>query len=184
MIIGVVGPIASGKSMLSEALVKRGFAKLSFSAEVREEAQKRELPIERKILQDLGNEMRMREGNDYWARRVIAKIKNEKNHVIEGIRNTAEVEALRKLADFILIAIDAPLEKRYQWIIMRRKDSDPSSLEEVKKIDARDRGEGEAAHGQQSAACIALADIKLMNDKSREQFEKKVEKVLKKMKIE
>lgn len=183
MIIGVVGPIASGKSMLSDALVKRGFTKLSFSAEVREEAKNRGIPIERSALQDLGNDMRQKKGNDYWAQRVIAKIEKGRHHIIEGIRNPAEVTTLQKLNDFVLIAVDAPVEKRYQWIMIRQKDSDPSSLEAVKAIDARDRGEGEAVHGQQSAACVEMATIRLYNDKTKEHFEKKVDKLLRKLKV-
>lgn len=184
MIIGIVGPIASGKSMLSDSLVKKGFLKLSFSAEVREEATKRGLPIKRKELQDLGNEMRLTEGSDYWALRIIKKVDSTKNFVIEGIRNPVEVEALRKLNNFILVAIDAPIEKRFQWIMIRQKDSDPASLEGVKAIDARDRGEGEELHGQQSAKCVEMADYYLINDKTKEHFEKKVEKFLKKLKID
>ncbi|MBI2632060.1 AAA family ATPase [Candidatus Pacearchaeota archaeon] len=183
MIIGVVGPIASGKSMLSDALVKRGFIKLSFSAEVREEAAKKNILIRRKELQDLGNEMRLKEGKDYWAKRIIAKMREGENYVVEGIRNLSEVESLRKLNNFILVAVDAPIEKRYQWIMIRGKDSDPSSLEDVKKIDARDRGEGEEAHGQQSAKCVEMADYHLSNDKTKENFEKKVIKFLKKLKV-
>lgn len=183
MIIGVVGPIASGKSMLSDALVKKGFVKLSFSAEVRNEAKNRGIPIERKLLQDLGNDMRMKEGSDYWAKRIITKIESKKNYVIEGIRNPAEVDALKKLDNFSLAAVDAPIEKRFQWIMMRGKDSDPSSLEGVKKIDARDRGEGEEGHGQQSAKCVEMADYHLLNDKTKENFEKKVDNFLKKFKV-
>lgn len=180
MIIGIVGTIASGKSMLSDALVQKGFSKLSFSAEVREEAKKRGIEIERKLLQDLGNEMRKKEGNDYWARRIIDKIKDG-NYVVEGIRNAAEVEALKKLENFTLIAVDAPLEKRYQWVMLRGKDSDPSSLEGVKAIDARDRGEGEEHFGQQTAKCVEMAEIELINNKSKEHFNKKVDKLLKKL---
>lgn len=184
MIIGVVGPIASGKSMLSDTLVKRGFVKLSFSAEVREDAAQRGLPIKRKELQDLGNEMRLKEGRDYWAKKVIERIKPGNNYVIEGIRNPAEVDALRKLENFVLIAVSAPIEKRFQWIMMRGKDSDPASLDGVKEIDARDRGEGEEMHGQQSAKCAEMADFYLTNDKEKEHFEKKVDKFLKKLKID
>ncbi len=183
MIIGVVGPIASGKSMLSDMLIEKGFVRFSFSQEVREEAKKREIPIERKLLQDLGNEMREKHGRDYWAQRIISKLEKGKHHVIEGIRNPAEVEALQKLENFVLIAVDAPIEKRFQWIIMRGKDSDPHTIEGVKAIEARDRGEGEAEHGQQSALCVDMATIKLVNDKSREHFREKIEKLLKEMKI-
>lgn len=183
VIIGVVGPIASGKSILSDMLVQKGFTKLSFSAEVREEANIRGIPIERKHLQDLGNKMRKEQGGDYWAQRIISKIEPNKKYIIEGIRNLHEVHALKKLSNFKLIAVDAPIEKRFQWIMLRGKDSDPSSLEKVKIIDARDRGHGEDEHGQQVSACIEMAEIKIMNDSTKEKLRRNMEKLLKKLKI-
>lgn len=181
MIIGVVGPIASGKSVLSDMLVSKGFIRYSFSNEVREEAKLRGIAIERRQLQDLGNKMREEFGRDYWAQRIIRKLEKGKNYVIEGIRNPGEIIALGRLPDFRLIAVDAPIEKRFQWIMIRQKDSDPASLEQVKKIDARDRGEGEDKNGQQVGASIEMANIKVMNDKTKEHLEKKIEKVLKKL---
>lgn len=183
MIIGVVGPIASGKGVLTDILVLKGFVRMSLSDEVRQEAKARGLPIERKILQDIGNEMRLKYGNDYWANRLTSKVEEGKNYVIEGIRNPGEVLALRKCKDFILVAIDAPIETRFQWIIMRGKDSDPQSLDEVKKIDARDRGQGEESHGQQSSLAMQGADFKILNDSTKEAMRKKVDKILKKLKI-
>ena len=183
MIIGVVGPIASGKNVITDFLFEKGFTRLSLSEEVREETRLRGLPIERKILQDIGNEMRLKNGLDYWANRLIAKMDLSKNYVVEGIRNPGEVSALRKLKEFILIATDAPIEKRFQWIMLRGKDSDPSSLEEVKKIDSRDRGEGEGAHGQQSILSMQTANFKIINDSTKEAMRKKAEKIFKKIGI-
>ncbi len=183
MIIGVVGQIASGKSILSDILVQHGFDKLAFSSEIREELRLRGLPLERKILQDIGNEMREREGNEYWAKRVIAKINYGKNYVIEGMRNPAEIEALQRLDNFILIAVDAPIERRFQWIMMRGKDGDPHTLEGIKLIDARDMGIGEESHGQKTAECIKRSDHIIINDGTKEQLTKKIEKLLKKLKI-
>lgn len=184
MIIGIVGPIASGKSIVSDMLVKKGFVKLSFSAEVRAEATKRGILIERKQLQDLGNLLREQEGDDYWARRVIAQMQSGMSYVVEGIRHPAEVTALRALPGFVLIGVTAPLEQRYQWIMMRGKDSDPASLEGVRTIDARDQGSGEGSHGQQSAAAFQLADYTLVNDMTKEKLEQKIHMLLRKLGIE
>ncbi|HVY01757.1 MAG TPA: hypothetical protein VHA12_03260 [Candidatus Nanoarchaeia archaeon] len=183
MIIGVVGPIASGKNVLTDMLALKGFIRMSLSDEVREEARIRGLPIERKILQDIGNEMRLKNGNDYWANRLISKVEDGKNYVIEGIRNPGEVTALRKCKEFVLIAIDAPIEKRFQWIIMRGKDSDPHTLDEVKKVDARDRGAGEGEHGQQSSLAMQGADFQIINDSTKEAMRKKIDKILKKLNL-
>lgn len=168
MIVGITGPIASGKSILAEMLVERGFIRLTLSEEVREEARVRGIPIERTALQNLGNEMRSKHGNGYWALRLITKTQPNKNYVIEGIRNQGEVHELRKERNFILIGVTAPEELRLQWILKRTKDSDPKTLEGIRTIDARDRGKGEAAHGQQSEACFAMADAYIINNTTLE----------------
>jgi len=178
MIIGVTGPIASGKSVLIEMLIEKGFISFGLSNEVREEANKQGIPINRKALQDLGNAMREKYGSGYWAERVISKLSAGKNHVIDGIRNPGEIEVLKKLGNFVLIGVDAPVEKRFQWILARNKDSDPKTLEEIRAIDSRDRGAGELSHGQQSAKCYEMADVFIQNDGSFEDLARKVSELL------
>ena len=183
MIIGIVGPIASGKSVLSEILIAGGFIRFSLSDEVREEAREQKIPIERKHLQDLGNLMREKFGKGYWMQRIIKKMQEDKNYIIDGIRNPGEIEELEKLKDFILIGVNAPLEKRFEWIITRNKDSDPKTLDGVKVIDARDRGKGEEKHGQQVDKCYSLADYYIENDGSLDDSYKKCEKLIEELKI-
>lgn len=178
MIIGITGTLASGKSVIVDALVQKGFVYFKLSNEVREEAKKEGVPIERTALQDFGNVMREKFGYGYWAEKVIARMEPGKNYVIDGIRNVGEVEAFKKLNDFILIGIEAPIEKRLQWILARGKESDPKTLEEIKAIDARDRGVGEEEHGQQGDKCREMADVKIMNDGSFEDLVRKVTEVL------
>jgi dephospho-CoA kinase len=179
MIIGVVGTICSGKSLFAEMLISKGFHRLGFSDEVREECKARGLEIERKILQDIGNEMREKNGGDYWAKRIISKMKPGRNYVVEGIRNPGEVEALKELDNFILIGVDAPVEERLQWIIKRNKDSDPKTIDEIKKIDERDRGKGEKQSGQQVDACFKMADLIIMNHGTLNELKDKVDKLSK-----
>lgn len=156
-------------------LQKAAFVRLSFSDEVREEARKRGVFIERKLLQDIGNEMREKYGGDYWAQRVISKMTKGKNYVVEGIRNPGEIEALRKLNGFILMGVDAPIEKRIDWIKKRDKDSDPKTEALIMEIDARDRGVGESKSGQQTEACFKMADLVIMNNDSMEELKRKAD---------
>src|SRR3989338_2880600 len=181
MIVGITRPIASGKSVLAGIFAENGFIRLTLSGEVRGELEKRGRQIERAALQDLGNEMRSKYGNGFWAKRLIAKMAMEKNYVIEGIRNPGEVEEFRRLGNFILIGVDAPVEKRIEWIKSRNKDSDPKTLEGVKAMDARDRGVGEAEHGQQSEACFELADNYIMNDTSLDNLREKAVEIVQQM---
>ncbi len=178
MITGLTGPIASGKSVLAGMLVDGGFIRLTLSEEVREEARRRGLPIERKTLQNLGNEMRAKYGNGYWAKRLLAKTQKGKNYVIEGIRNPGEVEELRKLRNFVLIGVDAPIENRLRWILARDKDSDPKTLAGIEAMDARDRGVGEDTSGQQSQACYEMADRRILNNTTLEDLREKAEQLV------
>ena len=182
MIIGITGPIASGKSVLVEMLVEKGFVYHKLSEEVREEAKKLGIAIERKALQDLGNAMREKYGNGYWAERLIPKMPAGKNYVIDGIRNPGEIDTLKKAGSFVLIGVDAPIEKRLQWIVSRNKDSDPKTVEEIKAIDARDRGVGESTSGQQSGKCYEMADLYLHNEGTFEELSKKIAEMLEELK--
>ena len=179
MIIGVTGPIASGKSVFVDELVKRGFVYHRISDEVREEAKSLGIPIERTALQDLGNKMREKHGNGYWAQRLMKKMRIGKNYVIDGIRNPGEIIALKAAGDFVLVCVDAPEKERFRRIIVRNKDSDPKTIEEVKKIDSRDRGNNEAGHGQQTNECMKLAEHLIINDGTEEELKAKVDKLLK-----
>jgi dephospho-CoA kinase len=182
MIIGITGPIASGKSVIIDMLIEKGFVYHKLSGEVRDEANKLGIPIERKPLQDLGNAMREKYGNGYWAERLVAKIVPEKNYVIDGVRNPGEIDVLKKLGNFILIGVNAPIEKRFQWMVTRNKDSDPKNFEELKAVDSRDRGAGEASSGQQSDKCYSLADVYIQNDGTFEELSKKVSDLLEDLK--
>ena len=182
MIIGITGPIASGKSVLVEMLIEKGFVYHRLSEEVREEAKNLGIAIERKALQDLGNAMREKYGNGYWAERLISKLIANKNHVVDGIRNPGEIDVLRKNNNFILVGVDAPIEKRFQWILNRNKDSDPKTLDEIKAIDSRDRGVGELNSGQQSGKCYEMADLYLHNEGTFEELSKKIAEMLENLK--
>ncbi len=54
IVIGLVGPIASGKGTISEYLKSQGFVYFSLSDVVREETVARGLEMSRKNLQDVG----------------------------------------------------------------------------------------------------------------------------------
>ena len=182
MIIGITGPIASGKSVLVEMLIEKGFTYYRISEEVREEAKKRGIPMERKAFQDLGNAMREKYGNGYWVERLCSKINLENKYVIDGIRNPGEIDVLKKIGNFRLIGIEAPIEKRFQWILMRNKDSDPKTIDEIKAIDSRDRGVGEPNSGQQSAKCYDLADDCIKNEGTFEELSKNIGELLETLK--
>jgi dephospho-CoA kinase len=180
MIIGLTGRIASGKGVIKDFLQEKGFKYLTLSDVVREEAAQRGIPIERSSLQELGNEVRKKEGAGSWMRRLIKKIQPGFDYVIDGIRNPGEVDELRKIPGFYLIAVDAPQETRFKRFLSRAKPSDPKTWEEFLEIDNRDFGE-EDPLGQQVGKCMEMGNFKLINDSILEKFQKKIEMIFNKI---
>jgi len=175
MIIGLTGTMASGKDAVGEILKKKGYVYFSLSDEVRHEAQARGIEMTRENLQNLGNEMRKAEGNSVLAQRVLMKITDpQKNYVINGIRNPAEIAELKNWPGFYLMAVDAPQELRFQRLMTRNRPSDPKVFYLFMKADNKDQGLGEEESGQQVAACMKLADVSIFNDFSIERLTDKI----------
>ncbi len=165
-VIGLVGPIASGKGFLAEFLVEKGFAYWSLSDRVREETDRRRLPRERGILQDIGNELRFSFGPATLAKQTWALIPDTAELVIiDSIRNPMELDFLKAFGTTI-IGVDASVENRLRWYLERAKKrgEDGATAEDFYRANARDLGEGEDAYGQQGGECLRLSDIKLFND--------------------
>jgi len=179
MIIGVVGPIASGKSVMIELLIENGFTNLRVSDVLKEEATKLGIPLERKPLQDLGNKLRAENGEGYLAEQLVRKMDDGRNYVVDSIRNPGEIEVLKRIPGFVLIGFDAPIEKRIQWIVLRNKFGDPRTEQEIREMEARDRGEGEGNNGQQVWKCYEMADLRIVNDGNLEELFIKINEVMK-----
>ncbi len=116
--------------------------------------------------------MRERDGADVLARLALKNIKG--NTVVDSIRNPHEVEYLRRHSDFILLAIDAPVEIRFERAKKRGREESASSLQEFISKEAEEMTSRQT--GQQLKNCIQLADFKIQNDSTLENLYKKLEK--------
>jgi len=183
MIIGLTGTIGSGKGVVANFLKEKGFVYLSLSDELRALASEKKIQLTRENLQNLGNLMREENGPGFLAQLVVEKIKNQKysNAIVDAIRNPAEVKELKKLKNFFLISVDAPLELRFERIKERKRESDPISIEEFQKIDARDKGIGEKETGQGVGICMLQADFNLINNGELEEMNQKVSDLYKQL---
>lgn len=182
--IGLVGQIGAGKEVFASYLEKKyNFTTFSLSTIIHLELEKRKINFfTRKKLQDIGNELRKRYGQDVLARRAIKILKKEKKPlIITGIRNPAEIKYFQTLKNFILIAVKAKRKIRFQRVLKRGKPWDPKTWKEFLKIDCRDLGKEEEKFGQQVGACLKMADYTLTNNKSLESFYKKIDRLMKKI---
>lgn len=173
-IIGITGPFGSGKTTAANILKKYGYFVTTLSSPLEEEAKKRNLPLTRKVLQDLGNELRSKEGSGILMKIAIESSDAEKL-VVDGLRNIGEIEELRKHGNSVVLAIIADKRVRYKRLkkLKRREELTPELFNE---LDLRDLGVNEKITGLQTAFCISLADAFIDSNESLEQFEKDIEK--------
>jgi len=172
-LIGLTGTNAAGKGEVAAFYRKKGYDYISLSDLIREELKNRSLPASRENLIAVGNELRENFGPDILARRAASRISGKT--VIDSIRHPAEIEYLRSLGSFILLAVDAPVEIRFERAKKRGRDESASTLEEFIKQENREKGNG--GNNQQLDRCLALADLMIINDGSLEELQQKLEKL-------
>ncbi len=183
IILGIVGPIASGKGFLAEYLEVKGFLKLTLSDRLREEADRLGMARTRENLVAIGNGWRREFGADVLAKRSVALIpKDSSRVVVDGIRNPGEITFLREFWGARIIAVDALPSLRLKWYLERaaRRGEDGASEADFWKANDRDLGLGEKSFGQQGKLCLELADIRIEND-GTENFLMEIQMVLQKL---
>jgi dCTP deaminase len=187
LILGITGTLVSGKSTLVECLVgQHGFLHLTLATLVHEEARRRGIPTTAASLQNVGNSIRQAHGSAILVHRLRPRMEvlpGGSYLVLEGIKNVDEVRELRKWPNFVLLAVDAPLEVRFQRAVQRARADSPATEAEFRELDERDRGINEPPWGQQVEACIAEADYTIYNDSSLEELYRRLEDVLAKVRM-
>ena len=170
-LIGLTGTNGAGKGEAAAYFMARGYAYLSLSDILRNELRARGLEASRDNLIRVGNELRGEFGPDVLARRTLARVAGPT--IIDSIRNVREIECLRAAGDFILLAVDAPIEIRFARVAARGRDESAATLEEFRRKEDLERAGGEAA--QQLEACLAAADYVIINDGTLEDLRRKLE---------
>lgn len=167
--IGLVGSMVSGKGTVAKYLQSLGFTYESLSDRVREEALRRQVPITRTNLQNIGNDLRLQFGPHILAERTLEIIGDQTDRlVLDGIRNPAEIDFLKKALGLTVMAIDAPVEMRLEWYLQRAEGRGEDTPSEAGFFvsNNRDFGIGEPDAGQQVQRCLAQADILIENNGS------------------
>lgn len=163
MILGLTGTYAAGKGTVAELLQERGFEYHSLSDLLREELARRGVPESREALLRVGNELRRAGGPGVLAERLLSRLQDGRDHIVDSIRNPLEVEALRGLEGFVLIAVDAAPETRFARLRARARIGDPTTWEAFRLLENRESHSDDPST-QQLVATRALADRALAND--------------------
>ena len=128
MIIGLTGYNGAGKGEVARILRERSFYYTSLSDVLRDDITRRKHTITRKQLIATGNALRNAEGPGVLAKRILAKLENDRHYVVDSIRHPAEIAELRGRSDFILISVEATPAVRFQRIKARGREADPKTL--------------------------------------------------------
>jgi len=130
MILGVTGYFAAGKDTVAEILTKNDFKHISLSDMIREELRRKDLEITIPNLRRVGNDLRENNGPGILGERAAEVLADADRAVVTSIRHPAEVEALRKLGNFTMIFVDAPVELRFKRSRDRERPGDPETLDD------------------------------------------------------
>ncbi len=203
MIIGITGTNAAGKGETAEILQKLGYKYYSLSDMIREEAASRNEEPNRENLIRIGNEFRIKYGNNVWAKKLAAKLKHEEHDkiVVDSIRHPSEVRELKKIEDkvdtinnrekmninahksrkkLILFSINANLELRFQRALKRARTGDPKSAADFNDFIKKEELEKTTGKNvQQLSATMKLADHTIINNGTLKELESKVFDILK-----
>lgn len=149
-IIAFVGMPASGKSEASNVAREMGIPVVTMGDVIRKEVELRGAdPADGG---KIANELREKEGMDAIAKRCMVMIEEKmkenpsKVFVIDGVRGIAEVDYFKEhLGDgfmLVSIAIDSPIEERFDRIMSRKREDDMDNIEQLKERDTREIGWG------------------------------------------
>ena len=177
-IIAFVGMPASGKSEASLIAQNRNIPVVNMGDVVREEAAKYGLPPTDKNIGGTGTKLRNEEGMDVIAKRCVPKIRKLDSDivVIDGIRNIDEINHFKEQFgnDFMLVAIDTPLEVRLERVKNRGRSDDMNSIAELQQRDEREKSWG-------LDKAIEMAEVTIDNTSTLEEFRSEIVKLFGKL---
>ncbi len=171
-IIGFTGALGSGCTFFAESLQQNhNYVHHKLSTPIRKEAERRDVPMTTANLQDIGNELRRKDGLDVLVRQMLQEADvdwpapgtrdHPKGILIDGIKNVAEAEAIKQWPNGYVVSIQADKTVREKRLVgPNRKFETESEFEEADRRDAEER----TRFGQQVKRCNDLADMVVINN--------------------
>ncbi len=168
LIVCITGLPGAGKTTVADALKGIGFLVISMGDVVRNEAKRRGLELNDVNLGKVMLELRSMYGPDAIAVYVGEMVRDMMNgnpngryYAIDGLRSIREAERLKEYGYVKILAVDAPKEKRYEFLVKRGRSDAPKDINEFNARDKRELDVG-------VAEAIAYADATIKNDSSKE----------------
>jgi len=158
-VIGIIGPIGSGKDTAAIYLAEKlGCKVYEISGHIKKLAHEQGILHDRQSLIDFGNRIVKERGSEYLPNALLEQI--SERGIITGMRQVAQIEYLQKHSNLILVAIDADPEIRFKRV---RLEKEENSGDRVQRI----------------FECMKMADHSVTNNGTLEELQKALDDLAK-----
>jgi dephospho-CoA kinase len=185
VIVAVVGMCGSGKSVVSDILVRKGFQYLRFGQITLDEVKRRGLPPTEENERPIREEFRRKHGMGAYATLNIPRFDEllAKGDVVgDGLYSWSEYKVLKeRYGDrLVVLCVYAPPKTRYGRLNARVLAKEDVALRHrrIAPAEAKARDYAEIEHIEKGGP-IAMADHLIKNEGTKEELEREVERFLK-----
>ncbi len=174
-VIGIIGPIASGKNFAANYLGQKfGVEPRDISDVIRKECTKLGLEPNRENLISLGGKLSKKYGNHYLVEQAIHG--STQTVIVSGMREPGQIDYLKNNTECILIAIQSDPDERFKRTAHRNKLGEAQNLED---FIAKERKENSPPNPQDVFKCIKLADFTVTNSSTLTRLEHELDRIAK-----
>jgi dephospho-CoA kinase len=179
IILGLVGPIASGKEETKKYLIEKYKAKdCKFSTMLRDVLNRISIPTSRENMQKVSTVLRANFGEDLLAKGIAndASKLDADVVVIDGVRRLTDIEHLVALPNFFLIKIEADDKLRYDRMVKRNEN--PGDNEKTFEQFLKDH---ETEADSQVPSVMKTAKYSINNNGTFEELYKQIDELVEKL---
>jgi len=176
-IFGVTGLMACGKGTVAKYFAEKyGADTFRFSTMLRDVLDRLYLPQSRENFQIISPWLRQTFGQDLFAKVMANDVKKatSKIIIIDGMRRPADIEYLKKIEGFKLVALEVEAKIRYERLTKRGENTDDTT-----KTWGQFQKEHQAETEIYIPELMKQADVKINNNGSVEDLYKQLDELIK-----
>ncbi len=186
-ILAIVGMAGSGKSVVADELIKKGYKFLRFGQITMDIIKKKGYEVNEKNEKKIREGLRKKYGMGAYATLNIPKIDKflkEGDVVVDGLYSWTEYKVLKEKykENFFVIAVYSPPELRYERLEKRKTEVDDKDIRNrpIEKDQVKWRDYSEIQNIEKGGP-IAMADYLIDNTKGLDYLKNQIEELLKKI---
>lgn len=176
VILGIVGPIASGKGTLKKYLEEKYSAQdCRYSTMLRDVLSRLDISNSRENMQLVSTILRQNFGEDLMAKVIVKDAKKIDSDivVIDGVRRLADIKYLAEMDNFYLVAIEADPKLRHERLL-KRNENEGDKNKNYEQFLKDHEAEAEC----QVPIVMTKASFKLSNDGDLKAFYLQIDKII------